>query len=68
MITGKNNLAAIAALLLLFALSSCTSPQKLVESGNYDQAVYAADKRLAGKKVKRVKFVLAVEEGFEKAP
>jgi len=67
MITGKNNLAAIAALLLLFALSSCTSPQKLVESGNYDQAVYAAAKRLSGKKIKKDKFVLALEEAFEKA-
>lgn len=67
MITCNNNLLATAAFSLLFLLSSCTSPQRLVESGNYDQAVYLAAKRLSGKKHKKDKYVLALEEAFEKA-
>lgn len=65
--TFKNNLLPTAALLLAFAFSSCTSPQRLVESGNYDEAVYLAVKRLAGKKNKKDKYVLALEEAFDKA-
>lgn len=67
MITCNNNLLATAAFALLILFSSCTSPQKLVESGNYDQAVYLAVKRLAGKKNKKDKYVLALEEAFHKA-
>ncbi|MCB9042073.1 MAG: hypothetical protein H6557_36110 [Lewinellaceae bacterium] len=67
MITCKNNLLAPVTFLLLFVLSSCTSPQKLVESGNYDDAVYLAVKRLSGKKNKKEKYVLALEEAFQKA-
>ncbi|MCB9267409.1 MAG: hypothetical protein H6558_20495 [Lewinellaceae bacterium] len=67
MITYRNNLPAAVGLLAIFALSSCTSPQKLLESGNYDQAVYLAVKRLSGKKNKKDKYVLALEEAFEKA-
>lgn len=67
MITCKNNLLGTAALSLLFVLSSCTSPQALLESGDYDQAVYLAVKRLSGKKNKKEKYVLALEEAFEKA-
>ena len=67
MTTYRNNLLAPAAFLLLFILASCASPQHLVESGNYDEAVYLAVKRLSGKKNKKEKYVLALEEAFEKA-
>lgn len=64
---AKNKLLLIGAILFSFALSSCTSPQKLVDSGNYDAAIQAATRRLAGQKQKKAKLVLALEEGFAKA-
>lgn len=39
---------------------------KMVETGNYDQAIELAVKRLAGKKNKKVKYVQALEEAFTK--
>ncbi len=67
MMTGKNNLLHIAALLLTFVLASCSSPQKLVDSGNYDAAIQIAARRLAGQKNKKARLVIALEEGFAKA-
>ncbi|PHN08336.1 hypothetical protein CRP01_00015 [Flavilitoribacter nigricans DSM 23189 = NBRC 102662] len=45
-------------------LSSCASAEKLVETGNYDQAIELAIRKLAGKKNKKVKYVQALEEAF----
>jgi tetratricopeptide (TPR) repeat protein len=58
----KFTLLAFFAGLLLFV--SCTSAEKLVDSGNYDQAIDLAIRKLAGKKQKKVKYVLALEEAF----
>lgn len=43
------------------------SPEKLVERGNYEAAIEVASRRLAGKKNKKTKYVLALEEAFTKA-
>ncbi|HKK77737.1 MAG TPA: hypothetical protein VJ953_21845 [Saprospiraceae bacterium] len=48
-------------------LSGCASPEKLVDSGNYDQAIEVAMRRLAGKKKLKEKYVQALEEAFAKA-
>jgi hypothetical protein len=50
----------------IFGLSSCASPQKLIEEGNYDKALEVAIKKLAGKKNKKAKHVMALEEAFAK--
>ena len=54
---------------LIFALviSSCTTPQQLVEHGHYDQAVNIALRRLKGKKKKKTKHVLALESAVNRA-
>jgi len=52
--------------LLALVLGACSSPMKMVETGNYDQAIELAVKRLAGKKNKKVKYVMALEEAFAK--
>ncbi len=57
----------ILSMALAVLMSSCASPQKLVEKGDYDRAVQIAVKRLAGKKNKKVKYVRALEDGFAKA-
>lgn len=54
-------------LLMLMLVSSCRSPQKMLESGDYDRAVEFAVKKLEGKSKKKEKFVRALEEAFEKA-
>ncbi len=59
------HLFSILAAVLVF--QSCISPQKLVERGDYDAAIDQAVRRLAGKKNKKAKFVLALEEAFDKA-
>ena len=66
----KVNLKSIALALTiatLFFSTSCSSPQKLLETGNYDKAVTNSLKKLSGKKKKKVKHVQALEEAFAKA-
>ena len=57
----------ILSLAMALIMSSCASPQKLVEKGDYDRAIQVAVKRLAGKKNKKVKYVQALEDAFAKA-
>lgn len=52
---------------LLFSLSACISPEKLLENGNYDAAIEVAIRRLAGKKNKKAKHLRALEGAFAKA-
>lgn len=58
----STGLIAIVSLVL----ASCASPMKLVETGNYDQAIELAVKKLAGKKTKKTKYVMALEDAFYK--
>lgn len=51
----------------LFLSSSCTSPQKLLETGNYDDAVSVSLRKLTGKKKKKTKHVQTLEAAFAKA-
>ena len=50
--------------LLLF--SACRSVEKLVEKGQYDEAIVLAARKLAGKKKKKTKHVKALEKAFSK--
>lgn len=52
--------------LFTLALTSCVSVEKLVESGNYDETIRLAQKKLTGKQKKNPKFVLALETAFNK--
>lgn len=63
---NRMNPYVLAAFIALF-IASCTSPQKLIESGNYDQAIDVAARRLKGKKQKKTKHVLALESAFNRA-
>ena len=65
----KNQLVLNFAFLitLTFLFNACTSPMKLVETGNYDQAINASIKKLSGKKKKKHKHVMALETAFGKA-
>lgn len=56
-------------LLVSFSLLAvaCSSPGKMVDSGQYDSAIYKARKKLAGKSKKSPKYVKALEEAFRKA-
>jgi hypothetical protein len=60
---------SIYALSLVFVLgaTSCSSPQKLVERGRYDDAVEVALRRIAGNKKKKTKHVLALESALNRA-
>lgn len=57
----------LLALPVLLLMSGCASPEKLVDTGNYDQAIEVAMRRLAGKKKLKEKYVQALEEAFAKA-
>ena len=50
----------------ILILGSCTSVQKLVDKGEYDEAIYLAADKLAGQKNPKTKHVKALEEAFEK--
>lgn len=47
-------------------LASCTSVQKLVDQGRYDEAIIHSIKKISGKKNKKTKHVKAIEEAFAK--
>ncbi|NUO03605.1 MAG: hypothetical protein HUU01_23570 [Saprospiraceae bacterium] len=67
--THKRNqfsLTAVIAAMVLF-VSACTTPMDLLESGAYDESVQLAIKKLSGKKVKKAKYVDALEVAFAKA-
>jgi hypothetical protein len=50
---------------LLFLLEGCRSPEKLLNAGRYDEAIYVAAKRLRGKN-KNPKYVGALQRALEK--
>jgi len=54
---------AIASLVLL---SACKSIEKMVDRGQYDEAIYFALDKMEGKKNKKTKHVQGVEEAFRK--
>lgn len=54
-------------LAIIFMVASCASPQKFIESGEYDRAVSYSVKKLRGKRNKKVKYVRGLEEAFAKA-
>ncbi len=56
----------IVALAILFA-GACTNPEKLIERGDFDQAIALSAKKLSGKKKKKEKFVRAIEKAYERA-
>ena len=58
--------ALVYLILVLFTFQSCVSAEKLVETGNYDQAIALAQRKLSGKQRKNPKLVLAAEEAFAK--
>ena len=51
---------------LLMASISCTSIEKLVDTGQYDKAIYFATNKLSGAKVKKVEYVKGLETAFKK--
>lgn len=57
----KNVIYTLALLLLLV---SCRSVETLVEQGKYDEAIHLATKKLAGKKKKKTKHVVALEDAY----
>jgi len=54
------------ALIALLSLGSCTSVDTLVESGNYEETIRLAQRRLTGKQKKSPKLVAALEEAFNR--
>ncbi|MEO6760619.1 MAG: hypothetical protein ABIO24_14265 [Saprospiraceae bacterium] len=56
-----------SALLCCFLLTACHSPQKLTETGDYDAAIALSVRKLAGKSKKKVEYVQALEQAFQKA-
>ena len=59
--------APILLISLVLIFTSCLSPSKLVEMGDYDTAIDVSVQRLSGKKKKKADIVKALESAFEKA-
>lgn len=60
----KRLIYTLAALVLLG--TSCKNIQKMVDRGEYDEAIIYSAEKLAGKKKKKTKYVTALEEAFAK--
>ncbi len=65
MTNGKIKISLLLCLSILI-LHSCTSPNKLLERGRYDEAINLSVRKLTGKKKKSTKFVKALETAFAK--
>lgn len=48
-------------------MGGCASPGKMIDVGNYDEAIDIAIRRMAGKEKLKEKYINALEEGFKKA-
>jgi len=53
--------------LFSFLMTACHSAQKMTETGNYDSAIELSVRKLAGKSKKKVEYVQALEQAFQKA-
>lgn len=62
----KNIGIPIFVFFLLMTSMGCTSIVKLVDSGQYDKAIYFATNKLSGAKIKKVEFVKGLESAFKK--
>ena len=63
----KNIATPFFVFFLLMSSFSCTSIEKLVDSGQYDKAIYFATNKLSGAKVNKVEYVKGLETAFKKA-
>lgn len=63
----KNIATPFFVFFLLMYSFSCTSIEKLVDSGQYDKAIYFATNKLSGAKVNKVEYVKGLETAFKKA-
>lgn len=57
----------LLVLVLVLALQSCATADRLIESGDYDTAIEMSKSRLVGKKKKSPEMVMALEEAFRRA-
>ena len=55
-----------SVIIFLLLITACRSVEKLVDQGRYDEAIVLATKKLAGKKKKKTKHIIALEEAFVK--
>ena len=60
------NLIYLCAMSLVLVFGSCRSAEKLLDQGRYDELLTLAERKLAGKKVNKEKYVVAAETAFEK--
>lgn len=58
--------AILITALVLLIVSGCASVDKLVERGNYEEAIELAQRKLSGKQRKNPKYVRALEEAFNR--
>jgi len=63
----KNSSLFFSWFFFLLTFVSCTSIEKLVETGQYDKAIYYATNKLSGAKVNKVEYVKGLETAFKKA-
>jgi hypothetical protein len=63
----KNITTTFFVFFLLMTFISCTSIEKLVDSGQYDKAIYFITNKLSGAKVNKAEYVKGLETAFKKA-
>lgn len=63
----KNIAIQCSRFFFLISFVSCTSIEKLVDTGQYDKAIYYATNKLSGAKVNKVEYVRGLETAFKKA-
>lgn len=57
----------LLSILITGLMTGCQSVDKMIDTGDFDDAIVKSHKKLRGKKHKREKYVRAIEEAFTKA-
>ena len=60
------NLSTLIGIMTMVFFSACTSLEKMVETGHYDQAIVKVAKKISGKKNKKTKDIKILESAFAK--
>ncbi|GLR18747.1 hypothetical protein [Portibacter lacus] len=60
------NFTIIIGIATMVFFSACTSLEKMVDNGNYDEAIVKLARKLSGKKNKKAKDLKMLEEAFQK--
>lgn len=62
----KTTLHLVSLMTVILFIAGCQSAETMLDQGRYDDLLSLAQRKMSGKKIKKTKYVMLVEEAFEK--